>query len=200
MAGPDCILARMKIIGLSGTNGSGKDTVGHILADDYGYLFISVTDLLREEALKRGLEPARENLRLISAEWRREAGQLGVLVDKALAKFNAEKDSYKGLVLASLRNPGEADRVHELGGTVVWVDADPRVRYGRVQANARGRAAEDAKTFEQFQADEAAEMNRSGDAATLDMSAVKALCDIVVENGQGDIEALRARLSQLLNL
>jgi len=36
----------LKIIGLAGTNGSGKDTVGHILADKHGYLFVSVVELL----------------------------------------------------------------------------------------------------------------------------------------------------------
>ena len=68
----------MKIIGLSGTNGSGKDTVGHMLTERHGYLFVSLTDMLRKEAKKRGEEPSREVLRTISAEWRRESG-LGVL-------------------------------------------------------------------------------------------------------------------------
>ncbi len=198
MAGLDCILARMKIIGLAGTNGSGKDTVGHILAEDYGYLFISVTDLLREEARQRGLEPSRENLRLISAEWRREAG-LGVLVDKAVAEFGKAGGSYKGLAIASLRNPGEADRVHQLGGKVLWIDADPRIRYDRIQANAasRGRAEEDNKTFDEFQADEAVEMNQTGDAATLDMSAVRQRCDATLINDQDDLQELKSRIAAI---
>ena len=70
------------IIGLGGTNGSGKDTVGHMLAERHGYLFVSVTDILRAEAEKRGLSPEGENLRTKRAEWRRDGG-LAVLVDKA---------------------------------------------------------------------------------------------------------------------
>jgi len=191
-----------RIIGLAGTNGSGKDTVGHILAIDYGYLFISVTDLLREEALKQKLEPSRENLRMISAEWRRQTGQLGILVDKALDKFQQTAEDYEGLTIASIRHPGEADRVHELGGKVIWIDADPRVRYNRIQANAttRGRAAEDAKTFEQFQAEEAAEMNQSGDNATLNMLAVKDRCDIIIQNNSDDLKAFHLLIKQKLDL
>jgi cytidylate kinase len=189
-----------RIIGLAGTNGSGKDTIGHILAGKHGYLFISITDLLRAEAVRRGLPVEREVLRTISAEWRRESG-LGVLVDKALAEFEPSKDKYAGLVMSSLRNPGEADRVHELGGTVVWVDADPRLRYDRIQANAakRGRAKEDTKTFEQFQAEEAAEMNKpaGGDDANLDMAAVKTRCDILLDNDQQENE-LSLQLEQAL--
>lgn len=171
----------MNLIGIAGTNGSGKDTVGSLLATNHGYLFVSVTEMLRDECRKRGLAVERENLRMISAEWRREGG-LGVLIDKAVSVYEAAKGDYQGLVVASLRNPGEVDRVHELGGKVVWVDADPQLRYDRIQSANRGRGSEDTKTFEQFLAEEAAEMQSSGDAATLNMSAVKDKCDVTITN------------------
>jgi dephospho-CoA kinase len=191
----------IKIIGISGSNGSGKDTVGHILADQFGYYFISVTDLLRAEARKRGEPVEREVLRTISAEWRREQG-LGVLIDKAVEYFKEQSGDYKGLAIASLRNPGEADRVHELGGIVLWLDADPRVRYDRIQANAaaRDRAEEDNKTFEQFVAEEQAEMHTSGDVATLDMSAVKDRADVTIVNEYADPLALANHLKDFLPL
>jgi cytidylate kinase len=193
----------MKLIGLSGTNGSGKDTVGHMLAERHDFLFVSMTDMLRGEAGKRGLPVEREVLRTISAEWRRESG-LGVLIDKSIEFFQSQDRQYAGLVVASLRNPGEADRVHELGGQLIWVDADARIRYDRIQANAagRGRAEEDTKTFEEFLAEEKAEMTQSGDVATLNMSGVKALADITLLNEGNDIEAFKDNaertLSQLL--
>jgi cytidylate kinase len=189
------------IIGLSGTNGSGKDTVGHILAEKHGFLFISVTDLLRAEAGRRGLPVEREVLRTISAEWRRELG-LGVLVDKAVAEYEVVKSRYHGVAIASLRNPGEADRVHDFGGTVVWIDADPRTRYERIQANAviRGRAEEDNKTYEQFLAEEEAEMHSSGDAATLDMAGVKAKADVFMENSSDSLATFQTAVEQTLNL
>jgi len=171
----------MKLFGVAGTNGSGKDTVGQILAEQHNFLFISVTDMLRAEAKKRGWAVEREQLKTISAEWRRESG-LGVLVDKAVAEYEkAGGDSkYTGLVIASLRNPGENDSVHKLGGKVVWVDADPKVRFERVSA--RLRSAEDKKTFEQFLLEEQAEMQHSGDSATLSISGVKATADIFIKN------------------
>jgi cytidylate kinase len=190
----------MKLLGISGTNGSGKDTIGHMLSERHGWLFISVTDMLRDEARKRGQPVEREVLRNISAEWRREGG-LGVLVDKAVEIFEANKDKYKGLVMASMRNPGEADRIHELKGQMIWVDADARVRYDRIQANAfnRGRASEDTKTFEQFLSEEEAEMKRSGDEATLDMLAVKERSDIFLTNDGNDIDAFKDYVEQDLS-
>jgi len=166
-------------------------------------LFISVTELLRNEARRRGLPVERIHLREISAEWRRESG-LAVLVDRAYEQYQKVADEYAGLVMSSLRNPAEADRVHELGGTVVWVDADPRLRYDRIQANAasRNRSGEDDKTFEQFQAEEAAEMNAQagGDAATLDTFAVKARSDLTINNDAATLDELNRKLEAAFGL
>ncbi len=191
----------MKLVGIAGTNGSGKDTVGHMLAERHGFLFVSMTDMLREELKRRGLPLARQYTRQLSAEWRRENG-LGVLVDKAVGVFKAQGEKKEGLVCASLRNPGEADRVHELGGKVVWVDADPKVRYDRIQASQRGehRKLDDQKTFEQFMAEEEVEMYHpaGGDEATLSGSAVKAKADIFITNDGDDIEAFKAKAEKAL--
>lgn len=182
----------MKLIGLSGTNGAGKDLVGELLAERHNYLFVSVTDLLRDEARKRGLPVEREHLRAISSEWRREGG-LGVLVDKAVELFKSSGKEYQGLIMASMRNPGEADRIHEFGGTMIWVDADPIVRYDRVYS--RQRTAEDDKTYEQFLAEGEAEMHGNpNDPTALHMSAVKHKCDLTILNEGDDIEAFAQAL------
>lgn len=186
----------MKIIGLAGTNGSGKDTVAHLLRDEHGYLFADATTMLGDELTKRGLPHERVNKSDLSAEWRREHG-MGVIVDKAVEMFKA--GDYKGLIVGSLRHPGEADRVHELGGIVVWVDADQHVRYDRISNTNRGRI-EDNKTFEQFAEEEAREMSQSGDKATLNMGAVKARADITLTNDGNDIEAFRVMAAQKLGL
>lgn len=185
-----------KIIGVSGTNGSGKDVLGQILAEHYNYLFISVADLLRAEAKKRGLEPLRENLRTISAEWRRDKG-LGVLVDMAVAEFKADGNQHSGLVLGSIRNRGEAGRLHELGGQLVWVDAEQKLRYERVAG--RERDAESRMTYEQFIANESAEMNQSGDETTLGLAEVKAAADVFIENN-GSLKDFRQAIEKALNL
>jgi dephospho-CoA kinase len=196
-------MSDVRIIGLSGTNGAGKDAVGELLAKNHDYLFVSVTELLRDEARRRDQPVERGVLREISAEWRREHG-LGVLVDRAVQMFEEAGHKYQGLVLSSLRNPAEADRVHELGGVMVWVDADPRIRYARIQANAasRNRGGEDNKTFEQFLDEEDAEMHRQagGDEATLNTQAVKDRVDKTIMNNSGNLDDLDRELSAVLGL
>lgn len=178
---------KFKIIGLAGTNGAGKDSVGAILADHHDYWFFSFTELFRAECRRRGIEITRAHTRMISIEWRRASGP-ATLIDRSMAEFEAAGGftKYRGVVMSSLRNPYEADRVHELGGTVIWIDADPRIRYDRIQANAalRGRGGEDNKTFEQFKQEEHDEMYPpvGGDAAVLHGAAVKERADVTLTN------------------
>ena len=187
----------MKIIGIGGTDGSGKDTLGHFLAQKYNYEFLTVTDLLRDEAKKRKLPMMRDSYRQISAEWRRKHG-MAVLIDMAVKKYAGQKNDSHGLVIASLRHPAEADRIHKLGGRVVWVDADPKVRYQRISG--RNRGVEDRISFEEFQAEEKAQMQHSGDDATLNLSGVKEKADIFIKNNGDDIEAFKSAAQKVLGL
>jgi len=190
----------VKIIGIAGTNGSGKDTVGRLLAERHNYLFISVTDLLRDELHRRGKPTDRLHMRTLSKEWREQFG-LSVLVDRAVDTFNQQAQNYTGVVMSSLRNPYEADRVHELNGSVVWVDADPEVRYERLQtAKRQGREGDDDKTFEQFVAEEQVEMQASNDPAALNMSAVKDKADRCIVNNTTDINVLETEVERMLGL
>jgi dephospho-CoA kinase len=187
----------MKIIGIAGTNGSGKDTVSELLAEN-GWMFISASiDLFIPELKKRGLPLEREQMAALSTEWRQQLA-MGAVVDKALEEYKkrGQDKDYKGLVISSLRHPGEADRVHELGGQVVWVDADPKVRYQRIYN--RGQGAKDQKTFEEFLLEEQTEMRHSGDEATLSIGDIKPRADIIIENSGDDIEAFRAKVKELL--
>lgn len=184
----------MKIVGLSGTNGSGKDTVAIMLAERYGFLHVSATDMFIGELNARKWPMDREHKSRLSSEWRRQYG-MGVLVDKALGLFNADPQKYKGMVVGSLRHPGEVNRIKELGGIVIWVDAEPTTRYNRIQKSLAQRNqthSEQGKTFDEFIAEEKKEMQQSGDEATLNMSAVKNLADIFLMNNQDDIEIFKA--------
>lgn len=178
----------MKLIGIAGTNGSGKDTVAQMLAERHGWMMIQYSDFLRKEAKKRGLPIERKHLSSISAEWRAKHGH-SILTEKAAELFEKSKTGHKGLVVLSMRHPGEAKKVKELGGVVVWVDADPEIRYERVTG--RGRSTEDTKTYEEFLAEEESEMHHSGHEATLSMSKVKEMADIFLQNDSGDIEAFK---------
>jgi len=51
----------MKTIGLTGTNGSGKGAAAEYFIQK-GYVYFSLSDVIREELRKNGIEPTRDNL------------------------------------------------------------------------------------------------------------------------------------------
>lgn len=188
----------MKIIGIAGTNGSGKDTVSELLAE-CGWLFVSAShNLLIPELQKRDLPIERKQMAALSTEWRKEI-DMGAIIIKAVEEYEKQSrdQKFSGLVISSLRHPGEVDQVHKFGGKVVWVDADPKIRYERI--NNRGQGAKDQKTFEQFLAEEQAEMQHSGDDATLSTSSVKAKADIFLENN-GSLEEFKQTAEKALDI
>jgi len=140
--------------------------------------------MLRAELKNRGMPIERENLRQLSHEWRIKHG-LGYLIDRAVQEFEPKQEKFKGLVISSLRNHGEAEQLHELGGRVVWLDAEPHLRYERIMA--RNRSKEDDKTFSQFMAEEKAEM-KGADQAALDLANVKKMADIFIMNDYTDLD------------
>lgn len=188
----------MKLIGISGTNGSGKDVLSQMLADDFGWLFISASrDLIIPELKRRGLPLERKNMSALTAEWRR-ADTTGATVNRAIQKFNQKNKTgqYKGLVISSMRHASESNRLHELGGKLVWIDADPKIRYERVVV--RSKDAKDRKSFEQFVAEEKAEMTHHGDNATNSMADVKAAADIFLTNNSNNIEKFKQTAQKTL--
>jgi Dephospho-CoA kinase len=61
------------IIGITGNIGAGKDTFAQHLVVK-GFIHISLSEFIREEVVKRGLEMSRENLHNISNEMRKNFG------------------------------------------------------------------------------------------------------------------------------
>ena len=100
------------------------------------------------------------------------------------------------MVVASIRNLGEVEHIHKLDGKMVWVDADPEIRYKRVIG--RNRSSEDNKTFEEFLKEEQDEMNAYGDEATLAVGEVKKLCDVFIENNSDDKEVFKSTVEHTL--
>lgn len=190
-----------EIIGIAGTNGAGKDALGHLLAEAKNYHLVSASDILRDELRRTGVPLERENLAALSQRWRVESNDTGILTVKAMEQYEREKESYNGLAIISLRHPEEAERIKQHGGVIVWVDADQRHRYDRLQQGNRGRS-EDHVSFEEFKKAEYREMHPDSDAThgALNMKGVKDLADVFVENDFPTIEGYHNHLRDRFEL
>lgn len=192
-----------EIIGIAGTNASGKDTLAHMRAEITGCQHVTVSDILRRHLMAEGVPLERKNLSDLSRQWRSESGDYGILVTRTISAYLGEKAlmGFNGLSVVSLRHPDEAERVQEHDGKVIWVDADPMKRYMRIRSNDRGRIDDD-KTFEEFLAEEQQDMNpgEDNDPARVNMGAVREVADIHITNNYSNLAKYRSYLASKFDL
>jgi dephospho-CoA kinase len=79
-------------IGLTGPNASGKGEVARILAAR-GFTLHSLSDVVREEATRRGLDHSRENLILTGTALRQQRGE-GALAERILPMLSPRSHRY----------------------------------------------------------------------------------------------------------
>lgn len=189
------------IIGLAGTLASGKDTVSHILAEKYGFLHISTSDMLRAAKRKEyGDTPAALLLRNdpFANNLRATRGP-GILIELALEAYALQQDKYPGgVVISGIRSIGEIESLHAAGGVLLFVDADPNVRYNRTIKRVRD-ANEQGTTFEEFMTMEASERPADNSDKTIqNLNAAKEMADMHLENNGDDIAQFQREVEQLL--
>lgn len=191
----------MKIIGLAGSLASGKDTVAELLAQKHGFLHMSTSDMLRAEK-KRVFGDSPEALLMrndpFANKLREERGPR-VLVELAYEEYQRNADKYPGgLVASGIRSIGEAEKIKELGGDLIFVDAPIEKRYER--ATSRKRDVNDhSVTFKDFVAMEQSEAPNSDDKTVQNLPALKSRADLVLINDGDDIEAFKAKAEEELS-
>jgi dephospho-CoA kinase len=172
-------------LGLTGPNASGKGEVCSLLAQR-GFDVHSLSDIVRDEAERRGLPPHRENLIRIGNLLREEGGS-GVLAEKILPRLG------RCAVVDSIRNPKEVEALRTLPRFVlIGIQAPLELRFARSTQRAREG---DPTTVEEFELRERQENTANPTAQQL--RATFALADRVLDN-DGSLERLEAALDRLL--
>ena len=176
------------ILGLTGRNASGKGEIANFLQGK-GFYYYSLSDVIREELSRDGLEVTRDNLVATGRRLRSDHGT-GYLAEKILQRLEPDKN----YVIDSFRHPDEV-RVFRSRPNfrLLAVRADSETRFQRIRE--RGRE-QDPTTMEGFLALERAETQASrGEGQDLDGTEAEA--DFQVENN-GPINLLQERLSGLV--
>jgi len=178
------------IIGLTGMHGSGKDTVAEHLVMKYGFTHISLSDFLREEEEKRGLEITRDNHIKMGNELRERSGH-GVLGERALEKVKEKDGDY---VVSSIRHPAEVKALRKDGHFfLVEVRAPLKTRFERMKM--RGNE-EYPKKLEELKEKEAIENQQSGPGQQ--PTNVIKLAECVLMNDK-TIKELQTKTDKLVN-
>ena len=179
------------LLGITGTDGSGKGTVVDYLVKEKGFTHYSAREIWIEELTKRGEETTRANMRLIANELRAKHGN-DFLITYYLKKIAEEKP--KNAVIESIRALACVETLKKNGGILIAVDADQEIRYGRVQER---RSETDKVTLEQFVAHEDLETNDPNPHG-MQKQKVIAIADYTIVNN-GTLEKLHAQIEEVFN-
>ena len=116
------------IIGLTGTIASGKGTFSKYLQQK-GFKYITISDLVREEARRQNLEIQREVLQNIGNLMRKKHGN-NYWAKKAKEKININEN----FIIDGIRNLGEVEELKKLPNSIiVGIDAPEDLRLKRME-------------------------------------------------------------------
>lgn len=178
----------MIIIGLTGRNAGGKTTAGQTLVTK-GFYYVSLSDVIRNEAKKRGLSDVRENLIALGNELRERHGT-GALAELTVAGMEPDKN----YVVDSVRHPSEVAALKKAGSfSLFHIFAPLEARFERSLARARDG---DARTLQEFIAQEQREF-ASSNAAAQQLLQTESLATRTIENS-GTLDEFKTKLDVVL--
>jgi dCMP deaminase len=178
----------MIIIGLTGRNAAGKTTAGEALGRR-GFSYLSLSDVIREEARRRGLEPLRENLTALGNELREKHGP-GALAELTIARMQPDRN----YAVDSIRHPAEVMALKKAGSfSLFHVFAPLEARFARSMERARPG---DAQTLQDFILQEEREF-ASSNVASQQLLETERLADRRIDN-DGTLDDFTTRLESTL--
>jgi dephospho-CoA kinase len=129
------------IVGIGGLQRSGKDSLAELFARE-GCYCVSLGDIVRETARQRHqhkADPISLANTTETSNWLRESRGADVVLRAALDRYKSalETQSFRALVLFSVRAPVEVDFILNHGGELVWVEASEEIRYARALKHLR---------------------------------------------------------------
>ena len=176
----------MVVLGITGRNCAGKDTVADVL-ERRGFERHSLSDALRVELRARGAEITRPALIDLGIELRRAEGP-AVLANRMKKMIRTQRAA-----LVSVRSPAEVASLRELPGFVlVAVEAPVAVRFARETSRRREGPVPSLAAFVELERRE-----DSSDENAQQLSATLALADRTIVN-DGTLADLEARVARLL--
>ena len=175
----------MSIIGISGMPGSGKSIVSE-MATENGAIIVSMGDIIREEAKKRG-----ENTKETAQNLRAEHGQYIVseLTIKKIKQLQSEGVE-NAIIVEGIRSPHEVDMFKENFDNfiILSIFANPTLRFKRLKNRMR---EDDSQEYSEFQKRDQMELD-------FGIGNVISLSDKLIIN-ESDLESYSEKIKEFLN-
>ncbi|WP_321420059.1 AAA family ATPase [uncultured Methanomethylovorans sp.] len=171
-----------KILAFVGMPASGKSVAASILGES-GIKVVNMGDVIREEVVRRGLEPTDINVGGVGTDLRNKEGK-DIVAKRCIPKIRAADSRF--LVVDGVRSLVEINCFKQAFGsdfTLVTIDAPLEIRFARVQARKR---SDDMKDINALRIRDERELGWG-------MGEAIAAADIVIEN-TGTLEDFRKKV------
>jgi dephospho-CoA kinase len=171
-------------MGISGLPGSGKSLVSDI-ASQKGAIIVSMGDIIREEAKKRG-----ESTKETAQNLRAEHGQY-IVAELTIKKIKhlQEENNTNAIIVEGIRSPHEVDMFKENFDDfiILSIFANPTLRFERLQNRMR---EDDSKDYNEFKRRDQMELD-------FGIGTVIALSDKIIIN-ESDLESYTEKINEFL--
>lgn len=174
----------MQIMGISGMPGSGKGMVSD-MASERGAIIVSMGDIIREEAKKRG-----ESSKDTAVNLRKEFGQY-IVSEKTIEKIKRinEEGNDKPIIVEGIRSHHEVEMFKENfeNFMILSVFANPQIRFERLAVRNREDDSTDINEFRR----------RDENELGFGIGNVIALSDRIIIN-ESDLESYEEKINEFL--
>ncbi|MEM0202851.1 MAG: AAA family ATPase [Archaeoglobaceae archaeon] len=172
------------IIAFVGYPLAGKSTASEV-AKELGIPVVVMGDVVREEAIKRGIEPTAENLGKIAEELRKKEG-MDAIAKRCIPKIRSH---YPVVLVDGIRGIAEVMALKKAFGNVVLIaiEAPLEVRFERAKMRKR---SDDVATIEDL-------IERDRREESWGLKKAMEIADFTIEN-TGDQESFREKVKALL--
>jgi len=182
------------VLGLTGLAGCGKGAVSDYLVKEHKFVKFVFSDVLREEAHKRGLlktknlEEQKSVLSKLGDELRKESGKKGILAEMLINKIKANKS--EKFIIDGFRSIEEVKlfRKNFKDFYLILVDADEVIRFSRRKLDDQNA------TLQDFQERDKRDIEEKGLGKVLEMA------DFSINNDKEGLDCLYKEIEKILNL
>ncbi len=178
----------MKVIGITGTAGSGKSTAAKYLVDKYNFKHLSVRDFIVKEIEERGLDVNRDSMIKVANDLRNQYGAEYIVMK--LYEQALKLNTYS--IIESIRTVGEVEALKQQKDFSLWgIDAPLDLRYERIR---KRKGSSDIVTFKKFKEQEERESSSKLKTEQNLFKCMK-MTDLIISNG-GSINELHIQIEK----
>lgn len=183
----------MKVVGVAGTIGSGKEIVSEKLLKRFNSYHVNLSDIIKGEIERKKGKLDRKALQDMGDEMRKKYGP-HILALLAIEYLPRDKEMS---VVTGIRNPAEAEYLRKKFGQnfkLIAVDAPIEVRFERVL---KRQKPSDPQTFDEFVTLDERDQGKEESEAGLQVKKCVEIADFKIIN-DGTLEDLEKKIADVI--